>query len=218
MTKHNEIRHILAKCEKCKTPEQYSYIHNFIRHSEHLHHIIEDRCDGCQCDDFGMCLNTDDDNFFFMCLPRIVKLLEKELLTSGINSITRKSKDTYASLKNKHFSDVPSIDYTEVPKLGLCTTDLLNIRDKEIQKILECTVQGKCCDDCVENCEAVTSAELLDLIKRLTKANKELSEELEEAKIGVQSFKLKYSSAVVTAKEMQLALTEMAVKLAEFQD
>ena len=87
MTKHNEIRHILAKCAKCKTPEQYSYIHNFISDSEYLHHIIEDRCNGCQCDDFGMCLNTDDDNFFFMCLPRMVRLLEEDLLTSGINSV-----------------------------------------------------------------------------------------------------------------------------------
>jgi hypothetical protein len=162
-----------------------------------------------------MCLNTDDDNFFFMCLPRIVRLLEEDLLTSDIS---KKTKNSYASLKNKYFSDVPAIDCPEVPKLGLYTTDLLTVRDKEIQKILECTAQGKCCDDCNENCEAVTSVELLDLIKRLTKANKELSEELEEAKIGVQSFKLKYSSAVTTAKEMQLALTEMAVKLAEFQD
>ena len=125
MTKHNEIRHILAKCAKCKTPEQYSYIHNFISDSEYLHHIIEDRCNGCQCDDFGMCLNTDDDNFFFMCLPRMVRLLEEDLLTSGINSVTKKSKDNYASLKNKHFSDVPSIP--AVSRHGLHTADSQSI-------------------------------------------------------------------------------------------
>ena len=212
MTKQNAIRHILAKCEKCKTPEQYSYIHNFISDSEYLHHIIEDRCTGCQCDDFGMCLNTNDDNFFFMCLPRIIKLLQAELIEPY------NKKNDYTSLKKQYFSDVPAIDTTEAPNLNVFTTDFLTARDKEIQKILECAAQGKCCDDCANNCEAVTSVELLDLIKRLTKANKELSAELEEAKIGVQSFKLKYSNAVTTAKEMQLALTEMAVKLAEFQN
>ena len=122
----------------------------------------------------------------------------------------------YTKLKKKYFSDVTSIDTSEAPNLSIFTTDFLTPRDIEIQKILECTIKGKCCDDCSDNCEAVTSAELLELIQRLTKACKMLSAELEEAKIGIQSFKNKYLSAIATAKEMQLALTEMAAKLGDF--
>jgi hypothetical protein len=79
MTRQNEIRHILAKCEKCKTLSQYSYIHNFISNSSKLHHIIEDRCIGCVCDDFGMCLNDNEETWFLTCLPRMIKLLQSKL-------------------------------------------------------------------------------------------------------------------------------------------
>lgn len=213
MTKYNEIRHILAKCKKCKTPEQYLYIHNFISDSEYLHHILEDRCANCQGDDFGRCLNTNDDNFFFKCLPQMIRLLEKDLLTSDIS---RKSKDNYASLKKKYFSDVPNTGSAEASASSVFTTDFLTARDQEILKVLECTEAGECSDNSAGSCKAITSAELLDLINRLVKANKELSAELEEVKIDVQSFKLKCTNALVAAKEMQRTLTEMDAKLVEF--
>lgn len=82
MNKQNAIRHILKKCRKAKTYEQFCEIAKLLN-GNGLTDIWRNKCDECECDDFGYCTVNDEvyDNYAEMefCLPALIEKLEKEL-------------------------------------------------------------------------------------------------------------------------------------------
>lgn len=85
MNRQNAIRHILKKCKKVKTYEQYCEIYKLFCNNNCVWNIWLDRCDNCDWDDFGHCLLNDiDDRHIEIehCLPALIEKLEKELQRS----------------------------------------------------------------------------------------------------------------------------------------
>ena len=82
MNRQNALRHILKKCKKAKTYEQYCEIDKLLTENA-LTNIFLNRCDNCECDDFGYCLLNDDkyDGYAELnyCLPALIEQIEKAL-------------------------------------------------------------------------------------------------------------------------------------------
>ena len=89
MNRQNALRHILKKCKKVKTFEQYCEIDKLFTENG-LTDIWLNRCDNCECDDFGYCLlnNEKYDGYAELnyCLPALIEKLENELQRSDTNA------------------------------------------------------------------------------------------------------------------------------------
>ena len=88
MNKQNAIRHILKKCKKVKTYEQYCEIYKLFCDNNCVWNIWLDRCDNCGWDDFGHCMLNDIDDTapeLNCCLPALIEELEKELQRNDNN-------------------------------------------------------------------------------------------------------------------------------------
>ena len=83
MNRKNALRHILKKCKKLKTYEQYCEIPKLLSDND-LWEVWLNKCDNCECDDFGYCLLNDEkyDTYAELnyCLPALIEKLENELL------------------------------------------------------------------------------------------------------------------------------------------
>ena len=88
MNRQNALRHILKKCKNAKTYEQYCEIDKLL-YENGLSDIWRNRCDNCDCDDFGYCLLNADTHDRYAelnyCLPALIEKLEKELQRSDNN-------------------------------------------------------------------------------------------------------------------------------------
>lgn len=82
MNRQNALRHILKKCKKAKTYEQFCEIAKVLNDNG-LTDIWLNKCDNCVCDDFGYCLlnaeNYDRYAELNYCLPALIEKLEDGL-------------------------------------------------------------------------------------------------------------------------------------------
>ena len=85
MNKQNAIRHSLKKCKKIKTYKQYSELYKLFCDNG-LWNVWSNKCDNCECDDFGHCLLNDEKHDEYAeinyCLPALIGKLEDELQKS----------------------------------------------------------------------------------------------------------------------------------------
>lgn len=83
MNRQNAIRHALKECKKIKTYEQYDNAYKLFVDDSCLWSIWLNKCDNCECDDFGYCLLNDDkyDGYAELnyCLPALIEKLEDGL-------------------------------------------------------------------------------------------------------------------------------------------
>lgn len=83
MNRQNAIRHALKECKKIKTYEQYDEAYKLFVDDSCLWGIWLNKCDNCECDDFGYCLLNDDkyDGYAELnyCLPALIEKLEDGL-------------------------------------------------------------------------------------------------------------------------------------------